>query len=132
MFLFKLKIWNFIQHDLGFDPFSPETVLFFMLCFMSKFHKLLTFYPRINKNALYVSYNNYLAQVWLLSHRLSNANDKETSWDSLYLNLLQPQSALQDRINFKRFSASDCHYSNRNIWCFGIRMKFFSVIWLLL
>ena len=31
MFLFKLKIWNYIQHDLGFDPFNPETFSFFLL-----------------------------------------------------------------------------------------------------
>ena len=35
MFLFKLKIWNYIRRDLGFDLFSPETVLFFMLYFIS-------------------------------------------------------------------------------------------------
>ena len=52
MFLFKRKIWNYIQHDLGFDLFSPETVLFFMLYFISSFYELLTFYPRIDKDAL--------------------------------------------------------------------------------
>ena len=50
MFLLKLKIWNYIQHDLGFDPFSLETVSFFMLCFISEFYELLTFYSRINKD----------------------------------------------------------------------------------
>ena len=35
MFLFKPKILNYISHDLGFDPFSKETVLFFMLYFIS-------------------------------------------------------------------------------------------------
>ena len=42
MFLLKLKISNYIQHDLGFDPFSPETVLFFMLYFISQFYELLS------------------------------------------------------------------------------------------
>ena len=35
MFLFKLKIWNYIRHDLGFDLLSPETVFIFMLYFIS-------------------------------------------------------------------------------------------------
>ena len=34
-FLFKLKIWIDIQHDVGFDPFNLETVLFFILYFIS-------------------------------------------------------------------------------------------------
>ena len=53
MFLFKLKTWNYIQHYLGFEPFSPETVLFFMLYFISYFYELLTFYARINKDDYY-------------------------------------------------------------------------------
>ena len=35
MFLLKLKISNYIQHDLGFDPFSPETVLFFVIFYFA-------------------------------------------------------------------------------------------------
>ena len=42
MFLLKLKISNYIQHDLAFDPFSRETVLFFMLYFISQFYELLS------------------------------------------------------------------------------------------
>ena len=45
MFLFKLKTLNYIQHDLGFDPFSPETYFYVIFYF-----ELLTFYPRINKD----------------------------------------------------------------------------------
>ena len=37
MFLFKLNIWNYIQHDLGFDPFSSETVLYFCYVLFCKF-----------------------------------------------------------------------------------------------
>ena len=37
MFLFKLKIWNYIQRNLRFDPFSSETDLNFMLCLICKF-----------------------------------------------------------------------------------------------
>ena len=33
MFLFKLKIWSYIQHDLGFDLFSSETVLYVYVMF---------------------------------------------------------------------------------------------------
>ena len=33
--MLKLNNLNYIQHDLRFDPFSPETVLFFMLYFIS-------------------------------------------------------------------------------------------------
>ena len=29
----KLKIWNYVQHDLGFDPFNSETVVYFYVMF---------------------------------------------------------------------------------------------------
>ena len=29
MLLFKLKIWNYIQHDFGFDLLGSETVSYF-------------------------------------------------------------------------------------------------------
>ena len=38
MFLFKLKVWNYIQEDFIFDPFSLWI------------YELSTFYPRINKD----------------------------------------------------------------------------------
>ena len=47
-----------------------------------------------------------------------NANDKETF---VALNL---QPALQNQMNFKIFSDSDC--VNGRIWCFGVKMEFFS------
>ena len=33
MFLLKLKISDYVQHDLGFDPFSLEAVLYFYVKF---------------------------------------------------------------------------------------------------
>ena len=50
MFLFKLKISNYIQRDLGFGPFSSKTLLYF--CYVL-FCKLMNFYPRINKDDNY-------------------------------------------------------------------------------
>ena len=43
MFLFKLKIY-YIQHDLGFDPFRSETILFCVL-----FWKFTNFEPFIRE-----------------------------------------------------------------------------------
>ena len=43
MFLLKLKISDYVQHDLGFDPFSLEAVLYFYVKFY--FVNLWTFNP---------------------------------------------------------------------------------------
>ena len=53
MFLFKLKIWNYIQHNLGCCLFSSVMFLYVMLCFISLICKFLAFYQKVNKDDCY-------------------------------------------------------------------------------
>ena len=74
MLFIELKIWNYIQHNLGFDTFGLETVLQFMLVVTKKQH-LVEFSPvvkvsfkRTKRGDFYTHYIAVLAYVVISTH----------------------------------------------------------------